>query len=266
MGKLGLPTTAGFNAGKTFYAKPMRIAQIVIDPEIANIFSISDKILENIKRSMQKNGFYKEEPVVLWKGTNILVDGRTKYTAAKALGFEEIPVVEREFKSREDAILYTFERQVLRRNLTGAEILQASRVILDKHGGAKNEGAREIAGRLGVSKATAYQAIKVLEEGTEEDVKAVESGAISIKKAYTPIAENSSHRHVQARLPDSAKFLSSAVILLVQKQQQSAAELLVNHFLRRNEKEAFYGTLPGDIKEKLEGAVERLEDSNGGML
>ena len=129
MAKLKLPGTAGFNAGKNYFAKSMRISDIVIDSEISQVFSIQEKVFQEIKAKMLKYGYDENEPVVLWKGTNILVDGRTRYTAAKEAGFKEIPVTEKEFKDRSEAILYTFERQVVRRNLTGAEIMTAAKML-----------------------------------------------------------------------------------------------------------------------------------------
>jgi len=266
MAKLGTPTTAGFNAGKTFYAKPMKISDIVIDPEIAGIFDISDSILEDIKQKIKKHGYNKEEPVVVWKGHNILVDGRTRYTAVRDLGEEEIPAVEREFESRAEAILYTLERQVLRRNLTGPEMVKAAGIILENGG-----GAQEIAKSLGVSRATAYQTISILKEAPEEIVQAVESGDISVKKGYTmttkgnpkrprkPDADETSKTSLaevrEAQPPDSASFLKGAVIMLVKAEEQKAAGLLVNHFLEKNEREEFYGLLPAEIREVLDNST-----------
>ena len=98
MAKLKIPETAGFNAGKSYYAKPFRVEEIVINPEIAGIFKITDKVREAIKQQMKKFGYDKSQPVVVQKGTNILLDGHTRYAAAKEAGLEEIPVVEMDFE------------------------------------------------------------------------------------------------------------------------------------------------------------------------
>ena len=279
MAKLEVQNTAGFNAGKTFYAKPVRVSDIIIDPEIAGIFDISDNILEDIKNKIKKHGYNKEEPVVIWKGRNILVDGRTRYTAVKDLGEEEIPAVEREFETREEAILYTIERQVLRRNLCGPEMLKAVRMISLKQGGAKYGGGqvKQIAERLGVGTTTIYQAQAVLREGTKEEIAAVERGELSIKQGYAKTAERNPRKPVKAFgeaaapcppapaarverevLPEGGRFLSDAVILLIEEGQQTAAELLIKHFLPDTGKEGFYRLLPQAVR-------EHLEDSSGGI-
>ena len=267
MAKLGLQATPGFNAGKTYYAKPMRISDIVIDPEISAIFSMQDKTLDEIRRKMEKFGYDNSQPVVIIKGENVLVDGHTRLAAARDAGLDEVPAVEMEFESRDEALLYTFERQVLRRNLTGPEILKAARMIPGKARSGEGDQAEQMAKRLGISRATVYQARAIIQEGPEEIVQAVENGDMSIKKGYTaikkPKAEQAEHaapfaEQRQARLPDSAQFLKRAVILLVEAGQQEAARLLANHFLKDGEKEGFFGLLPVNARETLAGFMGAL--------
>jgi transposase len=50
----------------------------VIDPEISKIFSVQDKTVEEIAQKMEKAGYDRSQPVVVWKGKNILVDGHTR--------------------------------------------------------------------------------------------------------------------------------------------------------------------------------------------
>jgi len=75
----------------------------------------------------------------------------------KELEFDEIPGVERKFFNREEAILYTSERQSMGRNLSSSEILKVAQMIL-----AKNGGAAEIAKHLGISWAAVYQAVNIV--------------------------------------------------------------------------------------------------------
>jgi len=75
MEKLGVQNIAGFNAGQSFYAKPMRAADIVIDPEIASIFSFSQNILDGIKQNIQKYGFRKKNKSSCGRTTrSLLID------------------------------------------------------------------------------------------------------------------------------------------------------------------------------------------------
>jgi ParB family chromosome partitioning protein len=266
MARLNVQKTAGWNAGKNYYARPFRITDIVIDPEVSKVFKINDKIFDEISQKMRASGYDKSQPVVIWKGENILLDGHTRLAAAKELELAEIPAVEMEFENREDALLYTFERQAVRRNLSSAEILAAAQMI---HGRKEKDGkgraAEQLAGRLGVSPATIYQARKIMMEAPEEDLKAVQAGEKSIKSVYTKIARPrkeapgdlspllgkefiSTDAH---GIPENITFLKSAVILLVENQELWSAKLLINHFLKKSEKNGFYKLLPENIRKVL---------------
>jgi ParB-like chromosome segregation protein Spo0J len=264
MAKLQTPTTAGFNAGKKNDVKLFPIKDIIIDPEIAGIFKISNKYLNKIQERIEKYGYNEEEPVVLWKGTNILVDGRTRYTASKNANLEKIPVFEKEFEDRQAAIMYTFQRQALRRNLTGAEIMTAVQTI---KGRKENDGlgraAEILAEELGISPATVYQARAILKDASPKDLKEVKEGKKSIKKKYNEIKDRQRPEkefivNDAQSLPGNVEFLRGAVIHLVEKGSTNepithlgAAELLINHFLRKNEKAGFYKLLPEKIVKQL---------------
>jgi len=240
------------------------IDDIKIDPEIAGIFPIADKYLKKIQERIEKHGYNEEEPVVIWKGTNILVDGRTRYTASKNANLKKIPVFEKDFEDRQAAIMYTFQRQALRRNLTGAEIMTAVQTIKGrKENDGSGRAAEILAEDLGISPATVYLARKILKEGTPEDLKEVKEGKKSIKKKSNEIKDRQRPEkefivNDAQGLPGNVNFLRSAVIHLVEKGSTNqpithlrAAELLINHFLRKNEKAGFYKLLPAKIVKQL---------------
>jgi ParB family chromosome partitioning protein len=190
MAKLAVPGTAGFNAGQNYYSKPVRIGDIFIDPEISKTFAIQEKIRKEIERSIKEKGFDKSQPVVLWKGKNILVDGHTRLAAAKEAGLEEIPATEMDFESREAALLYTIARQAARRNLAASEVLAVVQMLNDrKTPDGMGRAAEQLAERLGVSAATVYHAQKIAREAPEEVVEAVRKGEQSIGSAYRQITK-----------------------------------------------------------------------------
>jgi ParB family chromosome partitioning protein len=193
MAKLEAPKTAGWNAGKNYYAKMMRVDDVVVDPEISKVFVYQDKIFEEITRNIQEEGYDKSQPIVVWKEKNVVLDGHTRLAAAKAAGLEEIPAVDLEFEDKEEAILYTFERQVIRRNLTSGEILTATQMICGRTGHKKHDGtgraADVLAQRLGIGRATVYRAKKVLEEAPEEAIEAIHRGEKTIGETYKEITK-----------------------------------------------------------------------------
>jgi hypothetical protein len=259
MARLNLQTTAGFNAGKNCYAKLVRISDIILDPEISKVFSVEEKILSEVERKIRESGYDKNQPIVLWKDKNILVDGRTRLTAAKRPGLEKIPATEKKFANRQEALLYTFERQAIRRNLSSAEILAAAQTIRGrKETDGKGRAAEQIAERRGVSPATIYMAKKILAEAPKEDLKAARKGEKSIKAVYTGITgpKTSGETDFPAgdaqSLPGHLKFLKGAVILLIEADQKPAARILVNHFLKKEEKNGFYKLLPENFRDELD--------------
>jgi len=188
MAKLTMQSTPGFNAERNHEPKKVRLDEIVIDPEISKIFDIQVKIKDDVLKSIMNRGYDPEQPIVLWN--NILVDGRTRYTAAKEAGLEEIFAYEKDFSSREDAILYAFERQAVRRNLSASEIIKAAQMIPDvRRQNGQGRIAEGIAQMLHVSPSTVYQARKIVKEASPEDIKAIENGNTSINAVYNKLTE-----------------------------------------------------------------------------
>jgi ParB-like chromosome segregation protein Spo0J len=116
-----------------------------------------------------------------------------RIAAAKAAGLEEIPAVDLEIEDKEEAILYTFERQVIRRNLTSDEILTATQMVCGRTGPNKHDGhgraADILARRLGIGQATVYRAKKVLEEAPEEAIEAIHRGEKTIGEVQKEITK-----------------------------------------------------------------------------
>jgi len=257
MAKLQTSAKSGFNAGDSYNVRYIAIDKIVIDPEISGKFKQVEYVIEDICQSILKDGFHKEEPVALWAGKNILLDGHQRYAGAKKAGLDEIPFVEKEFESRDEAILYTFERQAIRRNLTGAEILSAIE-MLPKEKAKNGEGRMTAiwAKKLGISESTINKGKSVLSKASDEDIQAIKDGKASVKKIYNKVKQPKNHEkefvvNDSQSLPSNVSFLKGAVILLVDSQHTPSAELLINHFLKKNEKRGFYDLLPETISAQL---------------
>jgi len=261
--KLQAPATAGYNAiGKNQF-KMVSVDEIIIDPETSSIYTINEKLVEKITQSIIKDGYDESQPVVLQKSTNIIVDGHTRLQAVKNAGLEKIPVVYKEFANRDELLIYAYERQSKRRNLSSAEIMAAAKTLLNRKKAGNGEGraADALAERLGIKKSSMYQAVKVLKEGTPEQIEAVKSGKMSRKKACEEINEMKNPDRKQEKKiieiethghSGTVPFLKAAVILLVEKEQAAAAELLVNHFLRKNERKVLYDVLPEEIRGRIQ--------------
>ncbi len=262
MAKLQATGKAGFNSGNIM-SKEIKIDEIKIDPEISKIFDIPDKVLKEIVSKMKEAGYDESQPIVIWKGTNILVDGHTRLTAAKEAGLTSIPVAEKEFKNKEEALLYTFERQAVRRNLTNAEILTAAKMMPERKAqDGKGRAAEVLAAKLGVSASTIYHAravLKAVEEAPKGDKvpsqiqKEIKSGKKSLKRGYKDLLQHQNPDR-GVGLTERMEFLKKAVVLLMEDvlDHKEAVSLLIYQFLKADEKAVFYSALPSHIIDKLE--------------
>lgn len=95
---------------------------VVTCPELENIFSKDPKTVEKIRKSMLKDGFHTDEPLVVAQDTDGTVlgvaDGNTRLMVAKELKIPEVPIMPLTFESLEAAIIFAKARQCKRRNLT----------------------------------------------------------------------------------------------------------------------------------------------------
>ena len=253
--KLQAPTTAGFNAGKSYNIGFIKVQDIKIDPEIAGVFKREDELIEEIKNSIKKYGFFKEEPVVLTKdndGNYILVDGHTRYTAALEEHLEEIPYVLKTFESYIEVLVYTINRQIMRRNLNNSELL-AVVGMFEGHKEVRDGTGRnmEILGKkLGISPSKLFMVKAIAKKATPKVLKAYKNDEIATKTAYKttlpkkPVngsqeAAGSNPQNSETKCSDvpshyKIAIFKSALTHLVESGQRAAAESLVNHFFRKN--------------------------------
>jgi ParB family chromosome partitioning protein len=186
---------SGMNSGAQVLGKMMRVSEIEEDPEISNIFQVHKDVFQAILQDIQKNGFDIAEPPVLWKGKKIVVDGRTRVRAAKAAGVLEIPVVEREFESLDDAKLYCYKRQAERRNLTQSEIFTVAvelGIKINRDGNGR--GSEMLAKEMGLSPAVIQKARIVAKHGSEEDIEAVKNNELTINSAYEKLRKKKNEK------------------------------------------------------------------------
>ena len=171
----------------------------VLDP-FASIFPIGTETLESIQQDMETNGFDEIFPIIAWEGKNIVVDGHTRFAAAKAVGLEKIPVLFKPFENEDDAVLYSFHVQRNRRNMSDEDILTCLALLDNIHGSANHEeedrsrpNRKETnemrAKELGISPHKVDKARKVMEHGNDQIRESISSGEKSINKAFQEVQE-----------------------------------------------------------------------------
>lgn len=179
----------------------VKVEDINIAKPFSNLFPVNEPTLEGIRIDMEYNGYDEAFPVIVWQEKNVVVDGHTRFTAARELNLESVPVIYRNFENEDDAVLYAFHLQRNRRNLADEDILRCLQV-LDSITTSKNSQAPEgspkpsrketaelRAEELGTSRSKIEKARKVIEHGNDEIKEAVNSGEKSINKAFNEMQE-----------------------------------------------------------------------------
>ena len=184
------------------FSRMMLIEQIEEHPDFKVLYKINPDVLSRITNSMRSGGFDDSQPVHIWLFENhkYLIDGYTRYTACRAAGITSIPVFEHRFKTFDETYKYVLSLQVNRRNLDSDELLRNVAVLTkcDFVRNAEGNKASVIANTLGVCQRTAERAISVEKNADDEMRAQIESGALTVNKAYKQLHEKTLNKKAEA--------------------------------------------------------------------
>lgn len=173
----------------------MPITDLKVEEPFSTLFPVGEDTLEGIRTDMESNGYDDAFPIIVWEEKGIVVDGHTRFTAALAVGLEQVPVLIRNFENEDDAILYAFHLQRNRRNLADEDILRCLHVLdsideaRDGEKRTRREKIKERANELGTSESKIDKAKKVMEHADDSIREAVETGDKSINQAFNEMQE-----------------------------------------------------------------------------
>ena len=105
---------------------PLVDKRFTLDPEFQNLLPRSPDEVARLEHLLLTEGCC--EPLVVWKGQGILVDGYTRYQFLRLLG-RRYRIVEKEFPNRGAVLTYIWDVHYGRRNLSG----EAKAYIRGKH-------------------------------------------------------------------------------------------------------------------------------------
>ena len=164
-----------------------------------DLFPIRKRVLDDIYWDMERNGYDKSKPLVLWEEHNVVIDGHTRLRAAIKAKINQIPVVFERFPDENVALKYAIKCQKNRRNLTDNELV-ACVVELDKRmtkaeAGAKRwelaqgcassgKSAEDTANLLGVSTRKVEQIRTVMDNAPDDIKQMVKTGRMTVNSAY----------------------------------------------------------------------------------
>lgn len=196
------------NTGMGTLSKLVPTETITTNETLSKTFSINGKTFNDIKDSIEKEGFRKEEPIViaqLKNGTVLgVADGHTRLKAAKELGLEEVYVTYRTFESLEEAQQYTKDRQFKRRNLSQAEIYEyASELENVEEKTGEGRATERLAKEIGVSASTIEHARTVASRADEETQEKIKNNEMSINQAYQTVRKSKKKQEEDTNEDDS---------------------------------------------------------------
>lgn len=170
----------------------INLEQIRIEKELASLYEIDKGISGNIKKDMEKNGFRKSHPLIVWKRNSsdyVLVDGHTRLQVAKELKIKNVPAEMVTLSSMEEAVRHGHKEQNHRRNLSNADLVK--RFMYYREIGVDGPGreADKIASILSISFGQSRKIIYLLNNSTPKDKKRLLTGEITINALYNILHE-----------------------------------------------------------------------------
>lgn len=164
--------------------KDIRLSDLFENDKLSHIYPINDATLSKIVESMKIKDYDVAEPITVWLNPENNryepIDGHTRLTAARIVGFKTIPCVVKPFTNIEQAVEYAHHRQRNRRNLTPEELLYyATEKREHKHGEGSDSDIK--AKELGVSKRTVDRLKFIADNATPEQLEAYKQSEIAAR-------------------------------------------------------------------------------------
>ena len=169
--------------------KMLATAELKFDRDFKNVFQQeTDKVTE-IANDMRANGFDRTRPIIVTE-ENIIVDGHSRFLAAKKAGLKQVPVIVKKFDSRNETIEYEYKMQLNSRRLTDGEYFAAFLKLdaIRKSGkDAGGNGDKAIGRQLNKSARQVCKMREVARKARPELLEKIKSGETSINAAYEQI-------------------------------------------------------------------------------
>jgi N6-adenosine-specific RNA methylase IME4 len=183
------------------------VHRLHIDPELHNLIPpLTRQEFKSLERNLRREGC--RDPVVVWKGRDVIVDGEHRNRICEKYGIP-FEVVEKDFQNKSAAKIWMVDNQLARRNLTlfarCVLAIQRTNFVLQKKARERQrEGGRskvsqnsekaidvnrEAAKRAGVSHDTIAKVRIILEKASEKEKAQLNTpgSRLTIHKVYRRI-------------------------------------------------------------------------------
>ena len=184
-----------------------KLYDLTVDPEFRDLIPpLNEEELKLLEASLVADGC--ESPLIVWNG--VIVDGHNRYDICRK---HEIPfaIQEKNFSSRDDAMLWMLRNQLGRRNLNNYQRVELvlkfeplvksaaeQRMLAGKaanpvptlaQGQTKGRTRDHLSEAAGVSHGTFAKAKKLVQSADEETKRELRAGKVTVNRAYTELLE-----------------------------------------------------------------------------
>ena len=184
-----------------------KLYDLTVDPEFRDLIPpLNEEELKLLEESLVADGC--ESPLIVWNG--VIVDGHNRYAICRK---HEIPfaIQEKNFSSRDDAMLWMLRNQLGRRNLNSYQRVELvlkfeplvknaaeQRMMAGKaanpvptlaQGQTKGRTRDHLSEAAGVSHGTFAKAKKLVQSADEETKRELRAGKVTVNRAYTELLE-----------------------------------------------------------------------------
>ena len=184
-----------------------KLYDLTVDPEFRDLIPpLNEEELKLLEESLVADGC--ESPLIVWNG--VIVDGHNRYAICRK---HEIPfaIQEKNFSSRDDAMLWMLRNQLGRRNLNNYQRVELvlkfeplvknaaeQRMMAGKaanpvptlaQGQTKGRTRDHLSEAAGVSHGTFVKAKKLVQSADEETKRELRAGKVTVNRAYTELLE-----------------------------------------------------------------------------
>ena len=184
-----------------------KLYDLTVDPEFRDLIPpLNEEELKLLEESLVADGC--ESPLIVWNG--VIVDGHNRYAICRKHGIP-FSIQEKNFSSRDDAMLWMLRNQLGRRNLNNYQRVELvlkfeplvknaaeQRMMAGKaanpvptlaQGQTKGRTRDHLSEAAGVSHGTFAKAKKLVQSADEETKRELRAGKVTVNRAYTELLE-----------------------------------------------------------------------------
>ena len=184
-----------------------KLYDLTVDPEFRDLIPpLNEEELKLLEESLVADGC--ESPLIVWHG--VIIDGHNRYAICRKHGIP-FSIQEKNFSSRDDAMLWMLRNQLGRRNLNSYQRVELvlkfeplvknaaeQRMMAGKaanpvptlaQGQAKGKTRDHLSEAAGVSHGTFAKAKKLVQSADEETKRELRAGKVTVNRAYTELLE-----------------------------------------------------------------------------